>query len=193
MGLPMRRVVIPTGTVLLHGTAKRYAGLPPGPAWYTDLPEVTYIGARENMFLPRERRWKPLRVIAVAAIAPLTLAGLDSVAVDYHAFASGDYFNRREFDRRGDLAAFIHEVGFRPAGVAGEDQAGLARAACEAGFDGWILRDIYDPGDDILICRPAESLETVKEWTVRLDDKESRNSFLRSARSLMRRAGLYAT
>lgn len=153
--------------VLFHGTTAKFSGLPRDESWFSSDPGTALsLGGRENLFRPR-RRWKKVRVVAATPTAVLQLLGFGrDVIDDYHAFASGV-----SIPSRGSLAKAMRGLGFVARGEAGEDQRRFAATVCAAGFDGWIIRDLYGVGGhDILICKPSASLSYLREWSVSLDD-----------------------
>ena len=42
------------------------------------------------------------------------------------------------------------------------DVQDMIDATCAAGFDGWTVPDNYRPGDDTMLCEPADVLELLR-------------------------------
>lgn len=126
------------GTVVYHGTRSLtdFADLA-GPAWVTRerAVAVVFSGGRR----PRvEGEGRP-RVLVFRVAARNTL---------------------RVFRSQQSIDLFMARSGHEPGDYTVED---MIDATCAAGFDGWTIPNNYDPGDDTMLCEPADVLEFVRE------------------------------
>ncbi len=154
----MKLVKLPAKMVLLHGTTKKFAGLPKGPAWFTEKWETAADGGYTDGRHPR--------VIVAKTVKPVSLIGIEDTE-GYTELVFGTFRG----DKSSDLRRAMDEIGFKykPAKHWGEragDQNKFAAAVCEAGYDGWIVHRYYTPGgkpgSDIVICNPEDALVAVK-------------------------------
>ena len=65
------------------------------------------------------------------------------------------------FHDRRDISEFFEENGIEDSEHMGSGE--MAEELCRLGYEGWIIPNNYNPGDDILLCDPDYVLESLPE------------------------------
>jgi hypothetical protein len=163
---------------LLHGTVAEFDGPPRGPAWFTDHWGLATGIASDRSGL--EQRGTRMRVI-VGKLARRVLVADLGTDDDYNDLLMGDRIRRRD----SLLVALMRHLGFRASGgwkKGKKDGVRLAKAVCDAGYDGWILPGYFTflkgpPGADIVLCEPEKILRSVR--SIALPERQGHWSRLR--------------
>lgn len=123
-----------TGDVLYHGTGgEDDFDIPDGPAWFSTDRRVA------ESFSDWHEGYNPrIKTYEVASPVELVL-----------------------FHDRVDISEFFEENGLWDHENYGAGE--LAEELCKLGFDGWIIPNNYNPGDDILICTPFSVVKILDE------------------------------
>ena len=143
-------VVIPAGTTLWHGTgAETGFTMPHGPAWFSDARSVAqhFAWLRAPMGGPLF----PSRILRFEVIEDLALPTVHATEVLKRSNGrAGEVFGTRVWGQ------FVEEMIGR-----GGDMDDLSDAVCTK-FNGWRVVNNYQPGDDIMLCRPGRFLRRVQ-------------------------------
>lgn len=128
-----RRHPLPAGAIVYHGTSSRdsFSSLS-GPAWVSNSEGVA------RWFIDWHDGGGPRRVLSYRVSRAPRLA---------------------VFRSAGDIEDFLEDRG----ADRGSSPSELASLVCAAGYDGWLIPGNYrdPPGDDVMLCDPAEFLEFV--------------------------------
>jgi hypothetical protein len=132
--MKFQRIWLKKGTFLYHGTGtEEDFEMPIGPAWFSDLVSVALrFSTWHGEGRPRVLRYVVTRSVQVAIIR-----------------------TDRDFQRFQDAVA-------EATGIETEnDPRELAENTCQTNVPGWLIWNNYNPGHDILLCRPEDVLERV--------------------------------